>query len=223
MSHKDTVAKVRKAYEEAHLSDQILDIKSETRILDELKTINAITKFDIDDIKSIDNWELRTIKIADFKRRIINSYIHEKYTFIDNAIQKCIKSYILKYAKKRKVDFSGIISGDMPKKIHLLPVPEIYTVIDWIFDELQLREKYRILSYIIDVPRDIGKIVEELVKIRNSIAHSIRPEDSKKYSIKYCKKSIYSLEGFVLFSNDINKMCKELDSIKIEKHLKKGL
>ncbi|MFH0772179.1 MAG: hypothetical protein V1933_06135, partial [Candidatus Omnitrophota bacterium] len=96
-------------------------------------------------------------------------------------------------------------TGPPPKNTLFLPADDFTDIIDDIFEELTILQKYRIFKNIVNIP-NVGCIIDELNRIRNAIAHSSAPDYSKKYSIKFKNISIYSLKGFKLFHEEVEKI-----------------
>ncbi len=127
------------------------------------------------------------------KDKLIRSYIIYQYTFIDEYLTDIICNFYFQRPKE-------------PNYGKLWKTKRFRIFVHSLMDETFLLKKLTIVEAIKDVPVEVSNAIKRINDIRNAMAHSLFPENRRRYMTKktvtYRGSHLFSLEGIEKFHDD---------------------
>jgi hypothetical protein len=134
--------------------------------------------------------EARTTYLRLMRDQIVRGFVVLKYTLIDELLG----SEICRYLFGRR----GFIQ--------LWRTQRFRTFNHYILEELFLLQKLRLVKSIRKIPKEVAADVERINALRNGLAHAFFPENLRKSRPVWKGKNIFSVEGFELFAEDVQRV-----------------
>ncbi len=165
-------------------------------LLDELRTLAERFGLDYEEIARSASPEERTTRLELAHDKLIRSQIITWYTLMDLLLSLELSDHFF----------------DLRNPLRFFRRSKRYQEFQRnVLEDLSLRQKSRLVSTIWRIPKTLVTTVERLNTIRNSIAHSLFPEDRLASKPRYKGQSVLWLEGLELLSEDVQRVFDAID------------
>ena len=162
---------------------------TQKKYISEIDEIIDLVGLDYNKILNYDK-EARTESLLNIKDQIIRSSVLMEYLRIDWYLTQIIIRYYFGEDK-------SMIDLWKNKKFELFNYH--------ILEKLYLINKLELAKKIIQIPESINNKISKINDLRNSLAHSLFPEN-RRVKVLYNNKSIQDMQGFKEYQDDINKV-----------------
>jgi hypothetical protein len=137
----------------------------------------------------------RTALLKIMKDKLVRSHVIIKYALIDEYLTDIICNYYFHRQAAKNATFRQLWRT---KRFKLF--------VHYLMDETFLLKKLSLVEAIRDVPTDVSSAVKRLNDIRNALAHSLFPENRRRYmagkKVMYSGTHLFTLEGIEKLNQD---------------------
>lgn len=137
----------------------------------------------------------RTVLLKIMKDKLIRSHVILKYALIDEYLTDIICNYYFYRQAKKNSTYR-----------QLWRTKRFKTFVHYLMDETYLLKKLSLVEAIKDVPSDVSSAVKRLNDARNALAHSLFPENRRRYmagkKVMYSGSPLFTHEGIEKLNQD---------------------
>jgi len=167
--------------------------KSQKNLITEIDQIVESAGLDYKNVENLEN-EARIAILRNIKDQVVRSTIIMDYVLIDEHLCQIIINYYF---------------GSNSSSIKLWRTKKFKLFNYYILEKLYLVNKLDHAKEIINFPSGIISKIKKINDLRNALAHSFFPEN-RRVTVSYENKSVYNLDGFKKYQNDVDEVMKFL-------------
>ena len=165
--------------------------KKQKKLFKELEEIVELAGLNYKEIEKLDKDAIiPTLDIT--RRQVVRGYVVNCYVLIDEFLNMILCNYY--FGRK---GFQYLWRTKKFKRFNY-----------YFLEEVSTRAKLKQVKEIKKIPKSILSIIENIIDVRNALAHSFYPENLKKVRPVYKGKDIFTLEGLKQLSEDMDKITK---------------
>jgi hypothetical protein len=162
------------------------------RLRNDIGYVSYIGKMDPDDLPAETDWH--TTHLEHVRDKMVRGEVLSQYILIDQWLTIVISMYYFKKA------------GGRQKKLKLFR--------QHIMDEMHVLQKMRLVHAIAPLPATVRQNIERINAVRNSVSHSLFPEDRRQYTqhrkVMYRDTHLFGMKGMEQFARDVSEVLKQL-------------
>ncbi len=168
--------------------------RAEQKLQAEVEAIALLIDVDFWAVEENYKPKYRKAKLELMKDKLVRSEVIYRYTLIDEFLTDVICDYYFRRPKK------SLGYRDLWRTKHFR------VFVHYLMDETFLLKKLSVVEAIKKVPVDVSKGIKRINDVRNAIAHSLLPENRRRYmaerKVTYQGVALFSRAGIVKFRED---------------------
>lgn len=168
--------------------------RTERKLQKEVEQITVLIDLDFWAVEKRYKPSYRKAKLELMRDKLIRSEVIYRYTMIDEFLTDVICDYYFRRPKK----------SDSYQKLWRTKHFQVF--VHYLMDETFLLKKMSFVEAIKKVPSDVSKAVRRINDIRNPLAHSLFPENRRRYKpdkkVTYQGAALFSPAGLLKFRED---------------------
>ncbi|HZQ12701.1 MAG TPA: hypothetical protein VFB31_07825 [Pseudolabrys sp.] len=170
--------------------------RTQRKLHSEVEEIAAAVRMDVWNIERYSEPPFsRTALLKIMKDKLVRSHVIIKYALIDEYLTDVICNYYF-YRQARK--------NTTYRELWRTKRFEIF--VHHLMDEMFLLKKLSVVDAIKGVPSEVSSAIQRINDIRNALAHSLFPENRRRYmaykKVIYSGKDLFTVEGVNKFNED---------------------